>query len=419
MDLLQPTVIVGSLGYFVDIYDLTLFMAIREQSLRDIGLEDLIKNGDWYHDLMSWQMAGMIIGGIVFGIFGDKMGRLATLFGSILLYSTANIANSFVDSFAPYAIWRFVAGFGLAGELGGCISLVTETLSKERRGYATTLVATIGIAGAVVGASLAEVVSWRNNLRIGGGLGFILLIMRVSVKESGMFEKARDANVALPGNSHEHVSRGDFFALFNNKERFIKYAYCIMIGMPTWFSIGILGARASSHFAPAIGVDGPIYANRVIAFFYSGVTIGDLVSGIFSQLIKSRKKAVFVFLVYSVILDFVYYFLLRGVSTTFFYLFLLFLGFGMGYWALFVTIAAEQFGTNLRATVATTVPNFARGSLVPLTFFFTEMCPKHMSAITTGSILTVFCFGMAFFALYHMDETYGRDLDYMEIQLAQ
>ena len=206
-------------------------------------------------------------------------------------------------------------------------------------------------------------------------------------------------------------------ALFNNKERFVKYMYCIMIGMPTWFSIGILGARASSHFGPAIGVEGPIYANRVIAFFYAGISIGDLVSGVFSQLIKSRKKAVFIFLVYSVFMDFTYYYLLRGISSTFFYIFLFFVGFGMGYWALFVTIAAEQFGTNLRATVATTVPNFARGSLVPLTFFFTELSPQHLSVLTTGSILTVFCFGLAFLALYHMDETYGRDLDYLEIQM--
>jgi len=191
-DLLQPAVVVGALGYFVDIYDLTLFMAIREQSLRDIGLGDLIKHGEWYHDLMSWQMVGMIIGGVVFGVFGDRMGRLATLFGSILLYSVANLANSFVDTFVPYAIWRFIAGFGLAGELGGCLTLVSETLSKERRGYGTTMVATIGVFGAVVGGLLAEVVSWRNNLRIGGVLGLVLLVMRVSVRESKMFNRTKE-----------------------------------------------------------------------------------------------------------------------------------------------------------------------------------------------------------------------------------
>ncbi len=185
--------IVGALGYFVDIYDLTLFMAVREQSLRDLGLEHLIKGGDWYHDLMSWQMTGMLIGGILFGVFGDKMGRLATLFGSILLYSIANLANSFAESFTSYAIWRFIAGVGLAGELGGCISLVSETLSKERRGYGTAIVATVGVFGAVVGGILAEIVTWRTNYRIGGGLGLALLVMRIGVKESGMYTKTKDS----------------------------------------------------------------------------------------------------------------------------------------------------------------------------------------------------------------------------------
>ena len=217
--------------------------------MKDLGLENLITKGDWYHDLMSWQMTGMLIGGIFFGIFGDKMGRLATLFGSILLYSIANIANSFVDSFAPYAIWRFIAGVGLAGELGGCISLVTETLSKERRGYGTTLVATVGVFGAVVGGLLAEIVTWRNNYRIGGVLGLCLLVMRIGVRESGMYNKA-----ALADNQVGSVTRGNFIALFTSKDRFKRYMLCIMIGLPTWFTIGILASRASSHFAPAMDI---------------------------------------------------------------------------------------------------------------------------------------------------------------------
>jgi MFS family permease len=360
-------------------------------------------------------MFGMIIGGIVFGVFGDKMGRLATLFGSILLYSIANLANSFVDTFAPYAFWRFVAGFGLAGELGGCISLVSETLSRERRGYGTTMVATIGVFGAVVGGLLAEVVSWRNNLRIGGVLGLILLIMRVSVKESKMFNRAKEADKDVSG--LESVSRGNFLALFNDKERFIKYAYCILIGLPTWFLIGILGAKASSHFAPAFNIQGNILANRVIALFYTGITLGDLASGVISQLIRSRRKTVFAFLTFSLIMVLIYLFCLTGASESVFYAVICIMGFGMGYWAIFVTIAAEQFGTNLRATVATTVPNFARGSLVPLTFIFTELSPRHISVVSCALLLTVLCFGIAFLALWRMEETYGKDLDYLEIQM--
>lgn len=180
-------------------------------------------------------MTGMILGGVVFGVFGDRMGRLTTLFGSILIYSVANIANSFVNSFAAYAVWRFIAGFGLSGELGGCISLVSETLSKERRGYGTALVTTIGIFGAVIGGIMAELVSWRTNYQIGGALGLALLLMRIGVQESGMYHAAKIAD------THEHsIGRGNFFALFTDKTRFFKYLRCVMIGLPTWYMIGIL-----------------------------------------------------------------------------------------------------------------------------------------------------------------------------------
>jgi MFS transporter, putative metabolite:H+ symporter len=259
-DLLQPAVIVGALGYFVDIYDLTLFMTIRKDSLTSLGLGHLISGAAWYQDLLSWQMAGMLIGGILFGILGDRMGRLTTLFGSILLYSVANIANGLVHSFEAYATWRFIAGLGLAGELGGCIALVSETLSKERRGYGTALVATVGVFGAVVAGFMADhvgdigrvvggffgapVEGWRMSYFIGGGLGLMLLALRVGVRESGMYHQARDH--ADEGS----VARGNFFALFSNRDRFLRYLRCILIGLPTWFMIGILVQRASTVFAP-------------------------------------------------------------------------------------------------------------------------------------------------------------------------
>jgi len=323
-DLLHPAVIVGALGYFVDIYDLTLFMTVREQSLRDLGLGHLIKGGQWYHDLMSWQMAGMLLGGIFFGILGDKMGRLATLFGSILLYSVANIANGFVDTFEAYAAWRFIAGIGLAGELGGCIALVSESLSKERRGYGTALVATVGVFGAVVAGLMAEVVTWRTNFFIGGGLGLALLAMRVGVSESGMFNQAK-AEQATGA-----VARGNFFALFTSRDRFARYARCILIGLPTWFMIGILVQRAGSHFAPAMGVDGAILSSRAVALFYLGLTFGDFGSGFGSQLIKSRRKTVFGFLVFSSVCVGVYLLGTTGWTSTSFYGLIFLLGLGMG-----------------------------------------------------------------------------------------
>ena len=411
-DLLHPAVIVGALGYFVDIYDLTLFMTVREQSLKDLGLGHLITGGQWYHDLMSWQMAGMLLGGIFFGILGDRMGRLTTLFGSILLYSLANIANGFVNSFEAYATWRFIAGIGLAGELGGCIALVSESLSKERRGYGTALVATVGVFGAVVAGLMAEVVTWRTNFFIGGGLGLALLAMRVGVRESGMFNQAKESE--SPGS----ISRGNFFALFTSRDRFARYARCILIGLPTWFMIGILVQRAGSHFAPAMGVEGAILSSRAVAFFYLGLTFGDFGSGFGSQLIKSRRKTVFAFLVFSAVCVGVYLLGTKGWTATSFYGLIFLLGLGMGYWAIFVTIAAEQFGTNLRATVATTVPNFARGSLVLLTLGFTWLTGTKqqpwLSAPQAAGVLALICFGAAFLALWKMEETYGKDLDYQE-----
>ena len=430
-DLVQPAVIVGALGYFVDIYDLTLFMTIRNDSLTSLGLGHLISGAAWYQDLLSWQMMGMLLGGILFGILGDRMGRLTTLFGSILLYSVANIANGMVHSFEAYATWRFIAGLGLAGELGGCIALVSETLSKERRGYGTALVATIGVFGAVVAGYMAEhvgeigkvvggflgapVEGWRMSYFIGGGLGLMLLALRVGVRESGMYHQAKEhAEVGS-------VARGNFFALFSSGERFLRYARCILIGLPTWYMIGILVQRASTVFAPASGVVGePIKDNWSVAAFYLGLTVGDLASGVCSQLLRSRKKVVLGFLLFSLACVGVYLFGTTGWTSTSYYRLIFLMGFGMGYWALFVTIAAEQFGTNLRATVATTVPNFARGSLVPLTFLFTflamPLASARVSPSIAGAIMGVICFGAAFIALATMEETFGKDLDYQEKQ---
>jgi MFS family permease len=422
-DLLHPAVIVGALGYFVDIYDLTLFMTVREKSLNGLGLGHLITGAPWYQDLLSWQMMGMLLGGILFGILGDRMGRLTTLFGSILLYSVANIANGLVDSFGAYAFWRFVAGLGLAGELGGCIALVSESLSKERRGYGTAVVATVGVFGAVVAGYMADHVDaigalvgaegWRMSYFIGGGLGLLLLLLRVGVHESGMFHHAKEHG------AEGDVKRGDFLALFTSRDRFVRYARCVLIGLPTWYMIGILVQRASTVFAPASGITGePVKTNWAVAAFYLGLTFGDLASGIGSQLLRSRRKVVAGFLAFSLACVVLYLFGADGWTSAAYYRLIFLMGLGMGYWALFVTIAAEQFGTNLRATVATTVPNFARGSLVLLTFGFTQLTGTKelpfLAPSLAGAVLGVICFGAAFYALWGMEETFGKDLDYQE-----
>ena len=406
-ELFQPIVIVGALGYFVDIYDLTLFMTVRDQSLRELGLEHLIKGGAWYQDLMSWQMAGMLLGGILFGVLGDRLGRLATLFGSILLYSVANLANAYVHTLETYAALRFIAGIGLAGELGGCIALVSETLSRERRGYGTALVAAVGVMGAVTAGTMAEVVHWRTNYIIGGVLGLSLLVLRIGVRESALFHKARD------NGESGTVSRGNFFALFNQRDRLLRYLCCVGIGLPTWYTLGILVQRASSHFAPAFHIQGEIITSRAITVFYLGLTFGDLGSGAISQALRSRRKTIAGFLVVSFISAALYLFGSEGWTSTQLYALIFVLGLGMGYWALFITISSEQFGTNLRATAATSVPNFVRGSLILLTAAFTWLNGQY-SAPTAAVILGATCFAIAAVSLLCLRETFGIDLDYLE-----
>ena len=400
--ILKPAVIVGALGYFVDVYDLILFAILRIPSLKDMGYsgELLVGHGIL---LLNLQMLGMLVGGIFFGILGDRVGRVALLFGSILLYSIANIANGFVHSIEAYAVWRFVAGFGLAGELGGGITLVTEILPKNLRGYGTTIISTVGVFGAVIGGLVAQRVDWRTAYFIGGGLGLVLLVLRLSVAESGMFQQLRAAPT--------HVSRGNFLMLFNNLARFMKYLRCILIGLPLWCIVGIL-VTFSPEISGALKIQGEIKVAQAIAFCYLGITFGGFASGYFSQLFQSRRKILFLFLIFTA-LAMAAYFLAAGQSNGTFYLAILLLGFGVGYWTVFATIAAEQFGTNIRATVATTVPNFVRGATVPLTLAFNHLKPA-CGIVSSAAAISFTCVLIALWALRGLEETYDKELDYLE-----
>ncbi len=400
--ILKPAVIVGALGYFVDVYDLILFAILRIPSLKDMGYsgELLVSHGIL---LLNLQMLGMLVGGIFFGILGDRVGRVALLFGSILIYSIANMANGFVHSIEAYAVWRFVAGFGLAGELGGGITLVTEVLPKALRGYGTTIIATVGVFGAVIGGLVAQKVEWRTAYFIGGGLGLVLLVLRLSVAESGMFQQLRAAPT--------HVSRGNFLMLFNNLARFMKYLRCILIGLPLWCIVGIL-VTFSPEISGALKIQGEIKVAQAIAFCYLGITFGGFASGYFSQVLQSRRKILFVFLVFTA-LAMAAYFLAAGQSSGTFYLAILLLGFGVGYWTVFATIAAEQFGTNIRATVATTVPNFVRGATVPLTLAFNHLKPV-CGIVASAAAISFACVLIALWALRGLEETYDKELDYLE-----
>ncbi len=394
------TVIVAALGYFVDIYDLLLFSIVRVNSLKDIGVADadLLDQGMF---LINIQMLGLLVGGIIWGAIGDVRGRLSVLFGSIFLYSTANIANSFVTSVDTYAIWRFVAGVGLAGELGAGITLVSELLPKNKRGIGTTIVASIGILGAVVGGVIGDLTHWRTAYLIGGGLGFSLLALRVGVAESHLFEQVKD----------KATNRGNFFLLFSSTKNFLKYLRCILIGVPIWFVIGIL-ITFSPELSQHMGMGDLVKAGHAVMWSYLGLSLGDLASGLLSQFLKSRRFSVFVFLHLTAITSFMYL-NLEAPSLVMFYFVCGLLGFSTGYWAVFVTISAEQFGTNIRSTVATTVPNFVRGAVIPLTFFF-QLFQNHTDLKTAAMIVGSSCLALAYLSTWHMEETFHKDLDYLE-----
>ncbi|SHM06217.1 Predicted arabinose efflux permease, MFS family [Chitinophaga jiangningensis] len=395
-------VIVASLGYFVDIYDLLLFTIVRVPSLQSLGLPQSEIDSGAGLLLINVQMVGLLLGGLFWGVWGDKKGRLSVLFGSILIYSVANIANGFVQGINGYVLWRFVAGFGLAGELGAGITLVSEILPKEKRGYGTMIVATVGVSGAVAANLIAKAVGdWRICYFIGGGLGLALLVLRISVMESHLFNQVKATA----------TTRGSLLALFTNRARLLKYIKCILLGTPTWFVVGILIAF-SNKFAREMNVQGNINPGDAVAFCYAGLVIGDFSSGVISQLLKSRRKVMLLFLALTAIMVAIYL-NLHGASTALFYTVCTLMGFSVGFWAIFVTIGAESFGTNLRATVATTVPNFARGMLPLISILFVT-AQSHFSLLQSGAIVAVICIGVAMLAAWTIEETFNKDLNYLE-----
>jgi MFS family permease len=398
-------VLIAALGYFVDIYDLVLFSVERIDSLKEIlgasASKDEIKNVGM--QLLNWQMGGMLVGGIVWGIYGDKKGRLSVLFGSILMYSLANIANGFVQTVEQYALLRFISGFGLAGELGAGITLVSETMSKEKRGIGTMIVATVGVFGAVVAGFMGDIITnWRYSFFLGGGMGLLLLIMRIGVFESGMFESMKKST----------IPKGNLLLLLKSKTNLMKYLGVIAIAVPVWYVMGIL-ITFSPEMMKSLGVTTfTPDPGKAIMFAYLGITFGDFLSGMLSQLLKSRKKVLTLFLVLTILSVFMY-FTLAVKSEFMFYGVITFVGIATGYWAVFMSTAAELFGTNIRATVTTTAPNFVRGSVIFLTLGF-KYLEVYFSAINAAVLIGIVTFIPAFLALYKMEETFHKDLDYVE-----
>ncbi|GAA3964862.1 MFS transporter [Mucilaginibacter dorajii] len=393
-------VLVASLGYFVDIYDLVLFSIVRVESLGAIGIPAAAIRLQGVY-IINMQMFGLLLGGLIWGVVGDKFGRIKVLFGSILLYSIANFANGLVHDINTYAIIRFIAGIGLAGELGAGITLVSETLSKDKRGYGTMVVAVIGLFGAVAAANVASY-GWRNAYFVGGGLGIVLLLLRIGTFESGMYKNVAQSN----------VSKGNLLMLFNDRKRFLKYLYCILIGAPLWYVVGILITQAK-EFGQALGAPEVLSAGKGILYSYVGIAVGDIFAGLLAQLTKSRKLTMLIFLLLSVV-SVTAYLTTKGITTHQFIWLSFFMGCTVGYWATFVTIAAEQFGTNIRSTVTTTVPNFVRGALIPINSVFNLFVVRY-GMLTSGFVMMGLLTVIALLSLSQLKESFGKDLDYVEI----
>jgi MFS family permease len=396
-------VIIAALGYFVDIYDLLLFGIVRIPSLEAMHINPETTG----KLILNWQMAGLLLGGILWGVLGDKKGRLSVLFGSIITYSLANIACgflpqiNFMDKGVAYMLLRFVAGVGLAGELGAGITLVSESLPKSLRAIGTSIVAGFGLLGAVVANFTVELSGdWTVAYWIGGAMGICLLLLRVGVVESGLFHQVK---------ANDDIKKGNFLQFFTSKELFIRYMKCIGIGLPTWFCIGIL-AMFANQFATALGITEDVKPGMAIMWAYIGISVGDLSSGFISHWLKSRKKAIILMMLFTLIG--VVLLLFSGIkSAKMYYFYCIWLGLGTGYWAMFVTVSAEQFGTNIRSTAATTIPNFVRGTVILMTILFDFLKPTT-EVILSGAIVGFICFTIGIYATLTIPETHDKELDF-------
>ena len=393
-------VIVSALGFFVDVYDLLIFSIVRVPSLQSMGYSEaeVSKIGTF---IFNCQQAGLLVGGIVWGIWGDKRGRLSVLFGSIITYSLANIACGFVEDPNLYALLRFVAGVGLSGEIGAAMTLVTEIVPKEIRSLGPTLVAGIGYLGAGAAYLTQEWFTWRTAYMVGGGMGLLLLLLRISVFESGLFLQLKETK----------VSRGNYLYFFSSWPRLVKYFRCVLIGVPTWFVVGILGTFGN-EFGKALGIDEGISPGKCVMFIYFGLTAGDFFSGPLSHWLQSRRKAILFLLFIGVI--FVGIYLFGGVrSANMLYVVCFLAGICTGYIGLYLMMVAELYGTNLRATATTSVPSVVRGMAIPMTLAFQGLKPSF-GALGGAALLGVLCYGLALLAIYKTDETFGRSLDFVE-----
>ena len=420
-------VLVASLGYFVDLYDLVVFSVVRVPSLgvKGLGLPEATPGpGGGFLDgvartfrillghetgdvttagaaILDLQLTGMVIGGFVWGVLGDRRGRLTTLFGSIALYSTANLLNAFVQTVPQYAALRFLAGIGLAGELGAGVTLVSELMNRHHRGWGTMIVAFAGMLGPVAASLVGGRIEWRHAYIVGGVMGFALLALRIGLVESGMFRRSE----------REHGRRGDLRMLFGSAERVRRLACVVALGSPIWFVGGVVFVFGP-ELARAIGCEEPVRPANVVLSGYLGAAAGDLVSGAVSQWLRSRRVAIAGAIV-ALGLSLTALLMLGGRGPNWFYACTAAAGFATGYWAVFVTVAGESFGTNLRATVATAAPNLVRWSAVIWVNAWGAM-KTPLGAGRAAACVAAVAVLVGLLGVWRLPEPFGRDLDWEE-----
>lgn len=395
------SLLVSTLGYFVDVYDLLLFSVVRSKSLRELDIpeEALLESG---LSLLNWMLIGMMAGGVVWGILGDKKGRRSVLFGSILIYSLANFLNAYVTDVGTYKILRLVAGFGLAGELGAGITLVCELMKPDRRAYGTLLITAIGLLGAVFAAYIGQYYDWRFAHKLGGMMGFALLLLRIGSRESTIFEKSQDLN----------ISHGNFLQLITRKDLLLRYLKLILLGLPIFFVIGIL-VTATPEFARAFGMNEIPETGFAIMISYTFISLGDILCTFLSQLLKSRKKALAIFLWIS-LAGILVFLLFPGQTPLAYYWHCAIMGIGIGYLSLLVTFVSERFGTNLRATATISAPNFIRGLLPVFVAPIFLYIKSQSDLITAGVVMGILCTIIPMILLLWIKEDYGKSMDWVE-----
>ena len=395
------SVAAAALGYFVDLYDIVIFGVVRVASLTDLGITGA-DNTSWGIQLLNLQMTGMLIGGVAWGILGDKLGRRTALLATIGLYSLANIANGFVTSVGQYAVLRFVAGVGLAGELGMGVTLVAELMPARYRGYGTTVISFLGLLGALTASYIGVLLEWRMAYVAGGVMGLAVMGARwYGLRESEMFV-ARRAQA-------QHA--GDVRLLFKSVSTTGKFLAVIAVGVPIWY-VSALFVNLAPEYGKALNLTEPLSVAQALRWQAVGLAIGSALTGLLSEWLGSRKRVLygcFVALValVGVLLS------LDGASVAAYCAVMFAIGLGQGYWTVFITTAAEQFGTNIRATVATSVPNFVRAMVVPITLGLQLIWGA--TGLVGGTLLIgAVVFGLGFLALYGLQETWGKNLDYAE-----